>query len=113
MSLEPALGATRAFPNLDEFLVEYEGKEDDCVVLDLSIPAGAAVEFVGQLRRSGFTTPVVMLSDEDETVEASEALRYGGVHILEKPINEQKLIDLVEAAIKSTRTLGLWPPVVP
>lgn len=70
-----------------------------CVILDVRMPEMSGIEVFRQLRARGVVTPVIFMSGYGDLPMAVDALRAGALHFLEKPVDDQKLIDSVlEAA---------------
>lgn len=70
-----------------------------CVILDVRMPEMSGLEVFKRLRERGIETPVIFISGFGDLPMAVDALRAGALHFLEKPVEDQTLIDAVlEAA---------------
>lgn len=85
-----------------DFLAGLEGRSLDCVVLDLHMPRVSGFEVQQQLARLGYSVPVVVITGHDTPESRSRALAGGAAAYLLKPIDEQVLLDAIQAAIPKT-----------
>jgi DNA-binding response OmpR family regulator len=63
----------------------------DLVLLDLVMPRSNGLEVLTALRRSGVTTPVVMVSGVDDVAVRVQALDLGAVDFVVKPFHNAEL----------------------
>ena len=82
-----------------EFLSAYNPALPGCLVLDVRMPEISGLEVFKRLRVAGMEVPVIFLTGHGEVSMAVDAMRDGAFHFLEKPVNDQKLIDAVFAAL--------------
>jgi response regulator of citrate/malate metabolism len=66
----------------------------DWIVLDLMLPDGSGVRVIEQLRRSGLSSSVCVVSGCHQTL-IDEALRAGAAFALSKPLNVSRLLDVL------------------
>lgn len=76
-------------------LTVARNERPDVVVVDVSLPGGSGLSFLGRLRAisSVSTTPVIVLSGE--AVEEKEALEAGAQAYLRKPLDEDALLERI------------------
>jgi two-component system, NtrC family, response regulator AtoC len=72
----------------------------DAVLTDLEMPGMDGVELVKRIRATAPTFPVLVLSGQASLTRAVEAMRAGATDFLQKPVNVQALMALVERALK-------------
>ena len=72
----------------------------DVVLLDLRMPAPDGIEVARQMRGSGFnrSTPIIMISDDQQLSAVSEGFNAGASFFLYKPIDKGKLLQLIRAS---------------
>jgi len=63
----------------------------DLVLLDLNLPDGRGLDLLRQLRRRGATTPVVILTAQDQIASRIEGLNGGADDYLVKPFDLSEL----------------------
>jgi len=71
--------------------------EFDMIVLDLGLPDGDGYEVCKNIRDKNITTPVLILSGEQETDVKVKCLKVGADDYLTKPFNTEELIARMEA----------------
>ncbi|HEY7354351.1 MAG TPA: sigma-54 dependent transcriptional regulator [Terriglobales bacterium] len=75
----------------------------DLIFSDVFMPVKDGLAFLEELRSSGVTTPVVMMSGQAHIEMAVRATKLGALDFLEKPISTDKLLLTVENALKLQR----------
>lgn len=70
-----------------------------CVLTDLRMPGLTGLELMAQLGTRDISLPVVMLTAHGDVATTRAALRGGAFDFLEKPIDEDILVDVVRHAI--------------
>jgi two-component system, NarL family, nitrate/nitrite response regulator NarL len=71
----------------------------DIILLDVKMPGMTGIETLKQLRASGVTTPVVMLTMSSEDADLSAALRGGAQGYLLKDVEPEELVPALEATL--------------
>jgi two-component system nitrate/nitrite response regulator NarL len=71
----------------------------DIILLDVKMPGMTGIETLKQLRASGVSTPVVMLTMSREDADLGAALRGGAQGYLLKDIEPEELVPALEAAL--------------
>jgi FixJ family two-component response regulator len=103
-SLERLLQAsdytTAAFASAEEFL--DSGIVDQAIgfVLDIHLGGMSGIELCRRLRVSGSLLPIVFITAYDDEATRREALAAGCVDYLQKPFNENRLIEALERGRK-------------
>jgi two-component system, NtrC family, nitrogen regulation response regulator NtrX len=75
----------------------------DLVFSDVFMPVKDGLAFLEEMRSSGITTPIVMMSGQAHIEMAVRATKLGALDFLEKPISTDKLLLTVENALKLQR----------
>jgi two-component system response regulator FixJ len=70
-----------------------------CILLDVRMPEMSGIEVQRRLNARGNETPVVFMTGHGEVAMAVRAMRSGAFDFLEKPVDDQILIDSVLEAI--------------
>lgn len=96
--------------NAAQARVERERTRLDLVLLDIWMPDVDGITLLKEWGVQGrLTMPVVMMSGHGTVDTAAEALRFGAVAFLEKPITLQKLLKAVEQALQRPAAPGASP----
>ena len=86
--------------NGQDALLHWRQESFDLVMLDWMLPDFSGVELCRRLRRSGNTTPVLMVSARDDMDECVKALDAGVDDYLTKPFNLKELHARVRARLR-------------
>ncbi|MBJ7429120.1 MAG: response regulator transcription factor, partial [Bacteroidia bacterium] len=70
-----------------------QGQLPDVIVADVNMPDMNGMEFIAQIRNSGFfkDIPLIMLSGNDGTADKIKCLKAGADDYLVKPFNPEEL----------------------
>jgi DNA-binding response OmpR family regulator len=94
-------------------VVEAVGTErPDLVLLDLSLPRTDGLEVLGQLRKSGDRTPVIVLSAREGEHDKVAALRLGADDYVTKPFALAELMARVAAVLRRAAPAAVEPAPV-
>ena len=86
--------------NGQDALLHWRQESFDLVLLDWMLPDFSGVELCRRLRRSGNTTPVLMVSARDDMDDRVKALDAGVDDYLTKPFNLKELHARVRARLR-------------
>lgn len=78
----------------------------EMIVLDLGLPDGDGYEVCKRIRSEGVTTPVLILSGEQETDVKVKCLKVGADDYLTKPFNTEELLARMEAIQRRAESSG-------
>lgn len=84
----------------EDFLAIYERQWRGCLLADLQMPGMSGLELQHQLVERGISLPVIMLTAHGDVATARAALKSGAVDFLEKPVDDDVLIDVLQNAIR-------------
>ena len=80
-----------ACDNGQDALMKLRLETFDLAVLDWTLPDFSGVELCRRLRRSGNTTPVLMLSSSDTAFDRDRATELGANATMTKPLQQRPL----------------------
>lgn len=95
--------AARTFASEAELLAGVTSPDRGCIVADTSALEREVAGLPRRLARAHVHMPVIFLSVNDPVATAVAALRDGASDFLQRPVNDQLLLDVVNAAIESDR----------
>lgn len=72
----------------------------DAIITDLKMPRMDGLEFLEKLRSLAFNTPVIILTAYGDKQSAVRALQAGAFDFLEKPVQNEKLLNVMSTAIE-------------
>ena len=92
----------QVFGSAEEFLSAGQGRQPDCLILDIRMPGMNGLELQRELSASGRDLRVVFITahGSDEDVRA-RALGAGAVDYLLKPLKEEEVLEAIETALSS------------
>ncbi len=90
----------KTFSNGMEFLDSNAPFEPGCVILDIRMPGLSGIDVFEDLQERAATIPVIFLTGHGDVHLAVRAMKAGAFDFIEKPFNDQLLLDLVQKAIQ-------------
>lgn len=96
------------FTSGQAFLDACSPSPNACVLLDVRMPGMGGLHVQEAMRQRGIDLPVIFVSGHADVPIVVRAFRAGAVDFIEKPYNEQLLLDSVQQALsRTTGTRGL------
>lgn len=91
------------FSSANDFLKRdpYDGPA--CLVLDIRMPGLSGLDLQAELAKSERTSSIVFITGHGNIPMSVQAIKSGAVDFLEKPFEEQALLDAVHLAIQKDR----------
>jgi FixJ family two-component response regulator len=71
-----------------------------CLLLDIRMPGMSGLELQQVLHERGFAIPVLFMTGHADVSMAVQALKSGAFDFIEKPFNDQKMLDAVASALR-------------
>ena len=75
----------------------------DLVFSDVVMPGKTGLDLLEEMKGSGITTPIIMISGQANIEMAVRATKLGALDFLEKPLSTDKLLLTIENALRLTR----------
>jgi len=104
MGLSRVLGAAgyavRTFESAERFLSEQDAAVPGCLLLDVCMPGLSGLELQHALMGSPGARPIVFLSGQGDIQTSVHAMKEGAVDFLTKPIDNERLFEAVEQALR-------------
>ena len=88
------------FTSAEEFFHAVPNSAPGCLLLDIHMPGLDGWETQQRLLKSGSSRPVIIISADKNGGLNERALKAGAVGFLQKPFNDQALVDLIKVAFK-------------
>lgn len=101
LSLLISLKGLRAavYASAEDFLAVFDASWRGCVLTDLKMPGMSGLDLQALLQERGVTLPVVVLTAHGDVSTTRGALKNGAVDFLEKPVDDDVLIDVLRKAV--------------
>jgi len=76
----------------------------EAIILDLGLPGMSGLELLASLRKSGNTTPIIVLTAKDTTDDCVQALDLGADDYMTKPFDLNELVARIKALTRRIQT---------
>ena len=104
MLLDSAGLQVRCFDSAQRFLDEYDATAG-CLVLDVAMPGMTGLELQEELNKSGIRIPIIFITGHGDVPMSVRAIKQGAVDFVEKPADDDELLEKIQQAIKLDREL--------
>jgi two-component system response regulator FixJ len=71
-----------------------------CIITDVRMPGLSGIDLLRRVRELGIEVPVIVITGHGDVPLAVEAMRFGAVDFLEKPFDDEILLQSVRAALR-------------
>jgi FixJ family two-component response regulator len=96
----------KTYATAQSFLDDYQVGAPGCLLLDIRMPGMSGLELQAELRRRGIDLPVIILTGHGDVEVAVHAMKAGAVDFIEKPFNNELLLQGIQNAIASRLRSG-------
>ena len=104
-SLELLMGSVgrrvETFASAADFLEQFDSESSGVILLDVRMPGMSGIQLHQTLMERRVTLPVIILTAHADVPMAVRAMRSGVFDFIEKPCNEQVLLERVGKALES------------
>lgn len=91
----------QVFASADEFLANYIPGTRGCIILDIRMPGMSGLELQERLKASKALIPIIIITGHGDVPIAVRAMKGGAIEFLQKPFNDQLLLDTVQSALST------------
>jgi two-component system response regulator FixJ len=91
--------AVRTYENATAFLNDDPKTKAGCVVTDVRMPDISGLDLLRRLKELHVNLPVIVITGHGDVPLAVEAMKSGALDFLEKPFDDDALLDAVNAAL--------------
>ncbi|WP_434723564.1 response regulator FixJ [Mesorhizobium sp. RIZ17] len=91
--------AVRLHESATAFLATEPKEVEGCIVTDVRMPGIDGIEFLRQLKSRGLNVPVIVMTGHADVALAVQAMKEGAADFIEKPFDDQVLIDALRSAL--------------
>ena len=93
------------FGSSEEFLKQFRDEGYGVVLLDIRLPSMSGIDVLKILRGKQTSMPIIMVTGHADVRTAITCMKLGVFDIVEKPIHNQSMIDLVQKALRHHREI--------
>jgi FixJ family two-component response regulator len=93
----------KTFASAREFLDCATSEWSGCLIVDLRMPGKSGLDLQEQLSARQLNLPVIFLTGYGTVPASVRAMKAGAADFLEKPVDDQTLLDAVQKALEADR----------
>ncbi|EIJ35426.1 response regulator transcription factor [Thiothrix nivea] len=97
--LESVQMNVQTFASAEQFLQTYTVHMIGCAVVDVRMPGMSGLQLQQRLIQQAFSLPMIFITGHGDVPLAVRAMQNGAAHFLEKPLDDQLLLDAINAAL--------------
>ena len=90
----------QSFSSAPEFLDQFDSSLPGCLVLDVRMPGMSGLDLQAKLAEEPLHPPVIIITGHGDVPMAVKAVQNGALDFIEKPFNDQALLDSVHRALE-------------
>ncbi len=94
--------AVETFASAAEFLDNFDDKNAGCLILDVRMPGTSGLDLQEKVRLRCPNLPIIVITGHGDVQMAVRAMKAGAFDFIEKPFNDQTLLDRIQQAISSS-----------
>ena len=87
-----------SFPSAQAYLEQFDPSRPGCLILDVRMKGMSGLELQARLSREPVHPPIIVITGHGDVPMAVRAVKAGAVDFIEKPFNDQTLLDAVHRA---------------
>jgi len=92
---------TEDYDSATTFLASLGAERGGCLLLDIRMPGMSGTELHDILRERGIALPVIFITGHGDVPMAVRAIKKGAHDFIQKPFNDQDLLDRVQGALRA------------
>ncbi len=93
---------SRCYESAEAFLAAFDPREYGCLVLDVRMPGMGGLELQTVLQQRNVALPIVFITAHGDVPMAVEAVRRGAVDFIQKPFDDEALVEKVTDALSAS-----------
>ena len=90
------------FSSAQEFLDSVSPDAQGCLILDVKMPEMTGLELQEKLNSSGWKLPTIFITAYETPKDRNKALTNGAIAFLQKPLNDEELLESIHSALESS-----------
>ncbi len=91
------------FADSESFLAAYHPGGDACLLLDAHLPHMDGIGLLHAMKSAGHHLPAIMITGNGAVPMAVEAMTFGAIDFLEKPVGALDVLDSIDRALSLSR----------
>jgi FixJ family two-component response regulator len=82
-----------------DFLEQYNPNDEGCLITDVCMPGMSGLELLEKLKSQNSLLNVIVITGFGDIPMAIRAMKMGAVDFIEKPLNAQDLLELIQKCL--------------
>ena len=91
----------KTYASAREFLETHDPNRPGCLVLDVRMPGMSGLDLQEKLHENGIVIPIIVVTGHGDVPAAVRAIKAGAVEFIEKPVNDQLLLDTIQHCLET------------
>lgn len=92
--------AAESYASAQDFLDRFDPSRPGCLVLDVRMKGMSGLDLQGRLADEPLHPPIIVVTGHGDVPMAVRAVKNGAVDFIEKPFNDQTLLDAVHRSLE-------------
>lgn len=92
--------AVRVYESAGAFLDGLADMQGGCLITDIRMPEMSGIELLHRLKERAPCLPAIVITGHGDVKLAVEAMKAGAIDFIEKPFDEEAILDAVKAALE-------------
>lgn len=88
------------YASAQEYLVQFNPDQAGCLIVDIRMPGISGLELQARLQAEIIHPPIIIITGHGDVQMAVRAMQAGAMNFIEKPFNDQDLLDSVYRSIE-------------
>lgn len=89
-----------SYATAQQFLDGADPETPGCILTDVRMPGLSGLDLLEEIRGRAFLSPVIIITGHADVPMAIRAFKSGALDFIEKPFNDQMLLDKIQEAIE-------------
>lgn len=98
--LESAGIEVKTYASAASFLESYQPSQTGCALVDVRMPQMSGLELHHTMTQKGMKLPVIIITGHGDISTAVQAMKAGAFDFIEKPFDDQNLLECINEAIR-------------
>lgn len=90
----------RLYDSAATFLAGLSTPQDGCLITDVRMPGMSGIDLLKALREKACSMPAIVITGHGDVPLAVEAMKAGAVDFIEKPFDEEAILNAVRRALE-------------
>jgi two-component system, LuxR family, response regulator FixJ len=96
--------SVKIYESATAFLNSLADVKSGCIITDVRMPGMSGIELLRKLKELGIDVPVIVVTGHGDVPLAVEAMKIGAADFLEKPFDDEAMLQAVRSACNQQRS---------